>query len=503
MCRLSFPSRSLSTSLSKVDSSSRRLLVIGCGGVSQCALPLLIDYLLLKNHIQSITIIDVLDQRARIQQHLSKYAQVKYEQELITRKNYGEILSTHLSSGDILLDLAYNIETRCLLKWCHDHQVRFVNTSVELWEPFGEAYKNDPRLLTLYHRQMQLRDMQNDITWNRNGPTAILDHGCNPGLVSHFVKRALVDMAQHVLSSKDIQIATDEKQQLQSALKAKDYPQLSYLLGIKTIHISERDTQLTKDPKKVNEFVNTWSIEGFVEEGAAPAEMGWGTHEKIIPDGTYFHDEKDGPCNQICLATNGINTWVRSWVPSGEIIGMVIRHGEAYGISKHLTIYDKDDENNNNVLYRPTVHYAYLPTDSALSSLIEFRMHNYQLQPKLRILSDDITEGADEVGVFLLGGHYVSAWWTGSVLDIHQARKLVPGQNATTVQVAISVLAAIKYCLEHPNEGICLPDDIDSEEILDMCIPYLGTWVSKASNWPEKDDKIRDGWQFTSFQTMN
>jgi len=336
----------------------------------------------------------------------------------------------------------------------------------------------------------------------KKGPTAILDHGCNPGLVSHFVKRALVDMAQYVLKKNDKEISANDKTQLESALKKKDYPQLAYLLGIKTIHISERDTQLTKDPKKVNEFVNTWSIEGLAEEGAAPAEMGWGTHERNLPNGTYFHNENQGPCNQICLDTKGMNTWVRSWVPSGEIIGMVIRHGEAYGISKYLTIYHEDG-NNNTVLYRPTVHYAYLPSDSTINSLIEFRMHNYQLQSKLRILNNEITEGADEVGVLLLGGHYVEAWWTGSILNIHQARKLVPGQNATTLQVACSVVAAITYCIKHPNEGICLPDDIDVDEILDICMPYLGDWVSKRANWPPEKDKIREDWQFTSFQVVD
>lgn len=294
-----------------MDSSSRRLLVIGCGGVSQCTLPLLIDYFLLKSQLESITILDALDLRHRIRSHLDKYDQVTYQQELITRKNYDAVLSKYLSAGDILLDLAYNIETRCLLRWCHDHQVRFINTSVELWEPFGEAYKNDPRLLTLYHRQMQLIAMQNEPTWRKNGPTAILDHGCNPGLVSHFVKRGLIDMAQHVLAANDIFVPDGEKTELKKALDAKDYPQLAYLLGVKTIHISERDTQLTRDPKKVNEFVNTWSIEGLVEEGAAPAEMGWGTHERDIPDGTFFHQENQGPCNQVCLTSNGVNTWVR------------------------------------------------------------------------------------------------------------------------------------------------------------------------------------------------
>lgn len=181
---------------------------------------------------------------------------------------------------------------------------------------------------------------------------------------------------------------------------------------------------------------------------------------------------------------------------------MVIRHGEAYGISKNLTVFNEED-NNNTVLYRPTVHYAYLPSDSTISSLVEFRMHNYQLQPKLRILNNEIIDGADEVGVLLLGGHYVSAWWTGSILDIDQARALVPEQNATTVQVAISIIAALKYCMKYPNRGICLPDDLDDEEVLDICIPYLGTWVSQPAQWPPAKDPIRNGWQFTSFQLVD
>ena len=109
-------------------------------------------------------------------------------------------------------------------------------------------------------------------------------------------------------------------------------------LGVKVIHCSERDTQITDRPKQVDEFVNTWSIEGFREEGITTAEMGWGTHEKQFPPLTYEH--ADGPRNQICLARMGINTWVVSWVPYYCIRGMIIRHGEAFTISDRLTVWD-------------------------------------------------------------------------------------------------------------------------------------------------------------------
>jgi homospermidine synthase len=81
------------------------------------------------------------------------------------------------------------------------------------------------------------------------------------------------------------------------ALAAENFPTLAQKLGVKVIHIAERDTQISDKPKQVNEFVNTWSVEGFYEEGIAPAEMGWGTHEKTLPVNAYQHP--DGPKNQI------------------------------------------------------------------------------------------------------------------------------------------------------------------------------------------------------------
>ena len=54
-------------------------------------------------------------------------------------------------------------------------------------------------------------------------------------------------------------------------------------LGVKVIHIAERDTQTTSVPKRVDEFVNTWSVEGFAGEGTQPAELGWGSHERHFP----------------------------------------------------------------------------------------------------------------------------------------------------------------------------------------------------------------------------
>ena len=141
----------------------------------------------------------------------------------------------------------------------------------------------------------------------------------------------------------------------------------------------------------------------------------------------------------------GINTWVVSWVPHYCIRGMIIRHGEAFTISDHLTVWDGDRP-----IYRPTVHYAYCPCDCAIVSLEELRGRDYALQPNQRIMRDEIIGGADILGALLMG-HAYNSWWTGSVLSIEESRRLVPHQNATTMQVAISVVAAAMWMVENPE----------------------------------------------------
>lgn len=470
------------------------IVIIGNGAVAQCALPILLKEIAVDP--SWVTVVDFVDNCHRIQDSLDRG--VKFIKYRITKDNYQHILAEHLKSGDILIDLSWNIDTCSLLQWCHDHNVCFVNSSVELWDPYEGAHGKDPRSLTLYARQMAIADLING--WQKKGATAIVDHGANPGLVSHFTKQALLDIAQKIIQEKpkDSRIAA-----LKDAVTRDDFASIAQLTGVKTIHIAERDSQITNNPKKVNEFVNTWSIPGLYEEGIAPAELGWGTHERYAPEGIMFHET--GPKNQACLLTKGIDTLVRSWVPSGEIIGMVIRHGEAYGISERLTVWKGDK-----ALYRPTVHYAYCVSDSALCSLYELKMRQLELQPTLRILEDDIIDGTDELGCLLMGHDY-GAWWIGSLLDIHEARRLVPGQNATTVQVAVSVVAAVRYMMQHPQEGVCLPDDLNHREILDFAKPYLGEFISQQVDWSLLDRKPtyidyeesvikpEDEWQFVSF----
>jgi homospermidine synthase len=478
----------------------QRVLVLGCGSVSQAVVPLLVRDLGLEPG--RIRIVDMVDNRARVADVLA--AGVTYEQERITADNLDSFLSARVGSGDILVDLAWNIDNPTILRWCRDHGVRYLNTSVELWDPYYDLHTTHPLERTLYHRHMQIRRMIAE--WPANdGPSAVVEHGANPGLVSHFAKQALEEIAERLLTDGR---AGARRAALEAALAADSYNVLAQLTGTKVIHISERDTQIADRPKEFDEFVNTWSVEGFREEGIAPAELGWGTHELRLPPNAYVHNGT-GPRNQICLAQPGMNTWVRSWVPCGPIHGMVIRHGEAFTMSDHLTVWDE----LGNLVYRPTVHYAYCPSESAIVSVHELRQADWKMQSRERILNDEIISGRDELGVLLLGHDY-TGWWTGSLLSIDEARDAVPGQNATTVQVAGSVIAALTWMIERPNEGVRVPDELPWREILSVANKYLGTLWSGPTDWtPLRDlndlfpafgtasDSLdpKDPWQFTNF----
>ncbi len=474
-----------------------KVLIVGFGSVARCTLPVLLKHIQIP--LEQITVIDFEDKSEQLKEYTSKG--LKFVQIKITQENLGSVLEQHVGSNGFLVDLAWNIGANDIIRWCHDHNTLYVNTSVEQWDPADGMETQTPLEKSLYYRQMQLRELMKD--WH-DAPTAVVDHGANPGLISHFTKQGLIDIAQKLIDEK--LVTGKEAEELVEYKNSLDFPKLAQKLGVKVIHCSERDTQVTDRPKAVNEFVGTWSIEGLREEGVAPAEMGWGTHEKQLPHLAVVPPY--GPANQIFLAQMGIHTKVRSWIPGQEIVGMVIRHGEAFGISDRLTVWEE-----GKAVYRPTVHYAYMPCHETLSSLWELDARNYEMQPKVRIMSDEVKSGEDILGALLMG-HRFNSWWTGSALDIEEARRLVPGQNATTIQVALGVVSAVMWAIENPKKGICLPDDLPHDYVLDLAKPYLGKFISEAYDWtPLKNRRIfykenpenfpdSDPWQFKNFLLM-
>jgi homospermidine synthase len=185
-----------------------RILMLGCGSVGQCTLPLIRRHVDLPS--DRITVVDFEDVRKKIADSLD--AGVLFKQARLTRDNYKTMLGELVGPGDVIVDLSWNVETFDMLSWCGEHAVRFINTSVEEWDPYGDIENKSPYERSLYSRQMRIRLLKARLnSGSKPSSTAIIDHGANPGLVSHFTKRALLEIATTMIEKRLPPVSTKRR----------------------------------------------------------------------------------------------------------------------------------------------------------------------------------------------------------------------------------------------------------------------------------------------------
>jgi len=459
-----------------------RLLVIGYGSIGRGVLPLILRHIGIPQDRVAIISADPLGRREMELQG------IEFQQVTLTPDNLAAELEPRLGRDDFLLNLSVDVSSIALVELCQRIGALYLDTCIEPW-PGGYT---DPSLTPSERSNYALRETA--LAAKRRfagGPTAVIAHGANPGLVSHFVKRALL----HVAEATGLPSQAPAEREGWAALAAD--------LGVKVIHIAERDTQIATVHKRPGEFVNTWSIDGFISEGSQPAEMGWGTHERHFPPDGGRHE---GGCGAgIYLTRPGASQRVRTWTPNeGSFHGFMITHNESISIADYLT------HRAGGAVYRPTVHYAYHPCDDAVLSLHELNGKNFVEQKAKRLIVDDVTAGIDELGV-LLAGHAKGAYWYGSQLSTEEARDLVPHNNATSLQVTAACLAGMVWAIENPRRGVVEAEELDHERVLEIAEPYLGPMVGAYTDWtpltgreslfPEDLDH-EDPWQFKNVRVV-
>jgi homospermidine synthase len=453
------------------------IFIIGFGCIGEGTLPLILRHIDVKP--EQITIVTA-DDRGK---EIAKEFNVAFVKHSLTHDNYRQILGTRLSRGDFVVNVSVDVSSVALMELCQEKGALYIDTVVEPWAGMYTDTSLAPTQRSNYALREEALALQSKY---KNGHTAVICHGANPGLVNHFVKQALLN------------IAKDTCVKVVKPTSREGWAKLAEQLGIKVIHIAERDTQVGKAPKEVDEFVGTWSIDGLCSEGNQPAELGWGTHEKALPPTGMCHPNGCGAA--IYMNRKGCTTLVRSWTPlEGPYHGFLITHNEAISIADYLTL-----RKGTEALYRPTCHYAYHPCDDTVLSIHEMNGKNGKMQSRQRMLKNDIADGTDELGVLLMG-HERGVYWYGSRLSIKQTRKLVPYNNATSLQVTVAVLAGMIWALENPKRGIVEPEYMDFERVLEIAAPYLGEVVGVWGDWTPLQDRgilfpedidASDPWQF-------
>jgi len=466
----------------KRASFAGRVVMLGFGSVGQGTLPLLSRDLGLEP--DRVTIVKTSEDKTGIAAEFG----AKVIPTALDEGNCETVLEPLLRNGDFLLNLSVEVASLALIKFCRQVGALYLDTCNEPWPGRYDNPNVPPSRRSNYALREEVLAWRLD---KRSGPTAVLTQGANPGLVSALVKQALLNMAADTYTEVKEQPASFE-----------EWAALARKLEVKVVHIAERDSQVSTRRKQRGEFVNTWSVDAFVDEGLQPAELGWGTHERHWPVDAKRHGF--GSDAAIYLQRPGFGTRVRSWTPlEGPYHGFLVTHAESISIADHLTLRE-----NGEVVYRPTVHYAYHPCDDAVLSLHECAGRNWQLQPEHRIMRDEIESGMDELGVLLMGNPK-GVYWYGSRLTIGGARALAPYNTATSLQVVAGILGGMAWALENPDAAVVEPDDIDHETVLEAAMPYLGEVAGVWGDWTplkdrsplfheEKDDD--DPWQFLNFR---
>ncbi len=458
------------------------IVMVGLGSIGRGTLPLIerhFDF----DRSRMVVIAPDDDDRTLLDERGIAFAQVA-----LTPGNYREILAAHLAPGEgFCVNLSVDTSSLEIMRLCRELGVPYIDTVVEPWKGFYFDRGVDPESRTNHALRQPVRDEKRA---NPGGTTAVSCCGANPGMVSWFAKQALVDIAHDTALACFTEPGPDDQQ---------GWARLARDLGVKGIHVAERDTQRARTPKARGTFVNTWSVEGFLSEGMQPAEMGWGTHETWKPANARQPQGDDPP--GIYLLQPGAATKVRTWCPTpGPQHGFLVTHNESLSIAEFLTLRE-----DGRTVYRPTCHYAYHPADDAVLSLHEMFGQAGNFQNDHHILDEEeIVDGIDELGV-LVYGHARNAYWYGSQLSIDETRDLAPYQNATGLQVTSAVLAGMVWALENPNAGIVETDEMDYRRCLEVQRPYLGSVRGYYTDWTPLADRpgfypedidTADPWQF-------
>lgn len=371
----------------------------------------------------------------------------------IQRKNYKALFDKAVqlqnSNGGIMIELAYRLETFDLINWCLKNNFMYLNTAIDKWE---------------FDHTKSIGELKDRITKNIHesaNNTILLNHGMNPGLISHMVKDLLAKI-------------NDVKHEPHT-----NYSKLAQKIGLRVIQISERDTQISKSVKTTKSmYVNTWSVVGLLDELFDPVQITWGTHEKELP---YDYDRMyDG---QVILKSTADKVKTKSYEPRGGVLqGNAIPHAETYSLKNLLR--DK--------YYCPTIYYSYDVCEDA-KRIIKFGESNLNddgLPKSTHVLSSkEIESGYDSVGCLFLCEDG-STYWMGTILDNESAKKLSLEVNATTIQVGISLLSSIIWMINHPYEGLIEPENVDTDFILGYSEKWLGDFVCLKTNYKIKKEDL-------------
>ncbi len=398
----------------------------------------------------------------------------------INRENYKDIFGKYLNEGDLLIDFADSVGTKDFVEWCADNNIMYINTGEtdwpDHWYSIFEEHDKKRAIIDSYKSQK-----------DKNKYPIVLQHGNNPGLVSHFIKAGI----DYIIST---QFKRDKT--LKHLSKENKYNEIAQILGIKMIHVNDIDLQEIKGDFNENLLINPWCVDSFWFEMLSEATFNVGTHESIDSNEEYsLYNKQSGYFEFKDLA---IDKKCRTYYPNGKFEGHMVPHEETITIAKSLEVKD-----NDRVIYRPSVMFLYSPCQYAKDFLEKSKnkdgkeiVRGYVYPENWEILyKEKISSGTEYVGVLILGDKF-NPVWVGNRIErsfLEKDKKTSYWQTPTITPVAMSALAAVCWMLKNKNSGgIYFPDDIcDYPYVLKIAEKYISKTIYKSFTKKEIEDSLQ------------
>ena len=211
-----------------------------------------------------------------------------------------------------MIDLSCDIDVMQTWSICMKKGVTYLNTSMENWQDNDDLVSYPKDLEEMYNSTEGARhdSVEKHSLWNReSGTSSIFEFGMNPGVISHFAKKGLLDAAEYFLTRKDWTDLNHDK--IRKFASEKNYTKLAQEMGLHTIHSTEQDTQkLLKKPEDLKtKLYNTWSCRGLITEQLVPMQVARGSHEDL-------HSEDFPRLRNNTL----ISSWGPGYLHSGKIL---------------------------------------------------------------------------------------------------------------------------------------------------------------------------------------
>ena len=429
----------------KAKQINRRCVILGFGGVAKPVCHIFAT----RYSMQEYVIIDrnrITDDQIKIFGN-KRVSRLEFD---IKPENLFDTMMYILQDGDVVCDFFGCNETIDILHACHLKKgIVYVNASIE--ENIQKPY---PSQNALYRAFFEFKKRYKPIF------TGCIDAGANPGMITHFAILGIYSMAKEAIKNK-----VADSDEIKYFLEKKDVAGLADIMKVDVIHISEWEQIEPNNPNEFKGFVtNTWCIDSFHDEWFINAEVSMGTHD--ISDLSKKNYEKI-PLSEPPTIKCPFPLYMKTACPTQIFTGKVVRHPETIEISKLFS-------NENHI---PTVAFVYHPSRLPRQDL---EQKNWKDLP-WKIIDESSggpLSGSETMGATLISSRKdIPPRWFGSIVSCEQEREIGANSNPTTLQVAAGIISHLLLSLEEPEKGLCMPHDFDSEKILKLAKPFLGTIV--------------------------